>query len=326
MALDVEVNPEGLDDEYLRCLNTCFPHWGDESVFKWVFCRALLPDPLPDRFVLREDGNLLAGSAVSYRTVSLPNGNAIRVGIMTGSWTLEAARGRGCFSRVIQESIRITREREGALLLAFVTHDNPSCRQLQRAGAAMFPTSYLVANPDAANETTDHIEETGDTDLERAVEQWAHAKKNQSSFRYSSFETWKSQFVERPWVTEVVRNGPGAFAVIEKHAETDRINALWAPSKEREIALLNDLRTRASLEGRKLFAFSTDEELAAAWRDSGLIEKPGFLTAIVTDSQRLGDALGVAGNGSVPSDNQFLADRSGQWSLGRWSLQSGDRM
>ncbi len=326
MALEVDVNPQGLDDKYLRCLNTSFPHWGEEYVFKWAFCRALPPDPLPDRFLLREEGNLLAGSAVSYRTLSLPNGSAIRVGIMTGSWTLEAARGRGCFSRVIQESIRITREREGALLLAFVTHDNPSCRQLQRAGAAMFPTSYLIANPEDTSEIADSVAEIGDADLKRAVDHWAGAKKDQSSFRYSSFETWKSQFVDRPWETKVVGDASGAFAVIERHAETDRINALGAPSKAREIAFLHDLRTRASLEGRKLFAFSTDGELAAGWRNRGLIEKPGFLTAIVTDSRRLGDALGVVGSSGDSLENQLLADCSGQWSLGRWNLQSGDRM
>jgi hypothetical protein len=328
VALQVEINPEGMDEEYLRCLNTCFPNWGGEAVFDWVFRRSLPPDPLPDRFVLREEGQLLAGSTVTYRTVSLPNNSTIRVGIMTGSWTLAAARGRGCFSRVIEESVRITQEREGALLLAFVTHDNPSCRQLQRAGAALFPTSYLIADPETAPKENSAEELLADTDgeqLKADVQYWAAERKGQCSFKYSSFEAWSGQFVVRPWETIVIRDGAGSFAILEKHAETDRINALWGASKEREHALLNSLRTRASIEGRKLFSFSMDAKFAAFWREAGLAEKPGSLTAIIADARQVGDALRVA-TSEMSIDNQLLADRSCPLYLGSWSLQSGDRM
>jgi hypothetical protein len=327
VALQVEINPEGMDEEYLRCLNICFPHWGAQEVFDWVFRRALPPDPLPDRFVLREEGQLLAGSTVTYRTVSLPNGNTIRVGIMTGSWTLAAARGRGCFSRVIEESVRITREREGAILLAFVTHDNPSSRQLQRAGAALFPTSYLISEPQTVSEENSAqrlLTEIDEGDLKVDMQRWAAERRGQCSFKYS-FEAWSGQFVNRPWETIVVRDETGSFAVIEKHADTDRINALYAISEERERGFLIDLRRQASSEGRKLFAFSMDAKFIAHWKEMGLTEKPGFLTAMATDPQKLGKALET----DAPRDsfdNQSLASASSPWFLDCWSLQSGDRM
>lgn len=327
MALQVEINPEGMDEEYLHCLNTCFPHWGGQAVFDWVFRRALPPDPLPDRFVLREDGQLLAGSTVTYRTVSLPNDSTIRVGIMTGSWTLAAARGRGCFSRVIEESVRITQEREGTILLAFVTHDNPSCRQLQKAGAALFPTSYLIADPQAVSEeaSAESLLAEVEGDLKVDMQHWAGERRSRCSFKYSSFDAWNGQFVNRPWETTVVRDKTGSFAVIEKHADTDRINALYAISKERERAFLNDLRRQASSEGRKLFAFSMDAKFIAHCKKMGLAEKPGFLTAMITDPQKFGKALEIDAP-RASFDNQSLASASSPWFLGSWSLQSGDRM
>jgi len=53
----------------------------------------------------------------------------------------------GFFHRMILESVKITASRRGALLLAYVTTDNPSCRALLGSGAAAFPTSYLIRQP-----------------------------------------------------------------------------------------------------------------------------------------------------------------------------------
>lgn len=330
MTLQLEINQHGLDEEYLLCLNACFPNWGDKRVFEWAFCRGLPPDPLPDRFVLREDGKLLAGSAVSYRSVSLPNSHTIRVGIMTGSWTLPAARGRGCFSRMIEESVRITKDREGSILLAFVTEDNPSRRQLQKAAAAVFPTSYLIAN--AEPRTSSHetladglIPSVTEEELQRSFRHWTTGRIGKSTFAYSSFKTWSGQFVARPWETQILQDTTGSFAVLEKHATTDRINAFWGSSRERELAFLSNLRDRARAEGHNLFAFSMDAEFAACCKGVGFTERPGFLTAMVTDWQRLGHALKLAPP-SESFENQLLADASSPWFLGWWNLQSGDRM
>jgi hypothetical protein len=325
-----EINPDGIDEEYLRCLNACFPNWGGKAVFDWVFYRELPPDPLPDRFVLTEDGKLLAGSAITYRSMRLPNGSTIRIGIMTGSWTLPAARGRGCFSRVIEESIRITKDREGSILLAFVTEENPSCRQLQKAGAALFPTSYLIADDEPGSyrdETSEErlIPNAPDDELRTSFQHWTTGRNGKCTFAYSSFDAWNRQFVLRPWETHVLQDTTGSFAVLEKHATTDRINASWGSSRERERRFLSNLRARALTEGRKVFVFSTDFDFSASCKEAGFLERPGFLTAIVTDLQRLGHALEVA-TLSESFENQLLADASSRWFLGGWNLQSGDRM
>lgn len=327
--MQLEINPTGIDANYLNGLKTCFPGWGDTQMAQWAFRRALIPDPMPDLLVLRQDGELLAGSAVSYRTVVVPNGSSVRAGIMTGSWTLPAARGRGCFSRIIEESVAITRERGGTLLLAFVTEDNPSYRQLQRAGSAVFPTWYLIAEIDGSTRDTKASAERGlvvvdETELARVLPRWAEERQGRCRFSYSCFEDWKGQFVDRPARIEAVRNESGSFAILEKHPTTDRIQAWWAPSRESALELFGELRVNAQIKSRKTFGFSTDPAFTAQCEGIGFQRKQGYLTAIVTNWERLGQALET--QGLPASENQALLDPASHWFAGEWDLQTGDRM
>jgi hypothetical protein len=323
--MQLEINPPGIDPEYLRCLNTCFPGWGDARLAQWAFRRALAPDPLPDLMVLREDNELLAGSAVSYRSVVLPNGSAVRAGIMTGSWTLPAARGRGCFARVIEESVALTQERQGALLLAFVTEDNPSCRQLLKAGAATFTTSYLFTDLDGSTQKAEPgLAIAGEDDLKGAVAHWAKSREGKCQFAYSSLGDWKGQFLDRLGHVDVVRDTSGAFAIVERAPTTDRIQAWWAPTQTSALQLFQSLRDHAWSNGRKLFSFSTDARLTAQCEAMGFMKKPGYLTVMVTDWERLGSALQITAQPA--SANHALLDSGSAWFTGSWDIQAGDRM
>jgi hypothetical protein len=323
--MQLEINPPGIDSEYLRCLNACFPGWGDARMAQWAFRRALVPDPLPDCMVLREGNELLAGSAVSYRSVALPNGGMVRAGIMTGSWTLPAARGRGCFARMIEESVARTREREGALLLAFVTEDNPSCRQLLKAGAATFPTSYLFTDLDGSTQKAEPgLAVTGEDDLRGAVAHWTKSREGKYRFSYSSLEDWKGQFLERQGRVDVVRDTSGAFAILERTSTTDRIQAWWAPTQELALQLFQNLRDDAQHNGRKVFGFSTDAVFVARCEVLRFRKKPGYLTMMVTDWERLGNALQITAPPAPAND--ALLDPGRPWFAGTWDLQSGDRM
>lgn len=322
--MKVEINPESIDAEYLRGLNTCFPHWGDEQMAHWAFRRALSGDPASDLMVLREDdGELLAGSAVSYRTVRLPNGNVIRAGIMTGSWTLPAARGRGCFARIIEESAAITHEREGVLLLAFVTEENPSRRQLLKAGAAAVPTWYLIAE-EAASRDSVLLEQVEGTEMAEVFSAWASQKHGRAHFSYASFDDWKGQFIERPAEVAVVRDEAGSLAVIEKHATTDRVQAWSAASQSAALHLFEKLRDNAVAKRCKVFSFTTDAVFADKCEAIGFRKIPGYLTVMAIDWPRLVQALDM--QEAVPQDNSALVDAGSPWFLGEWELQSGDRM
>jgi len=327
--MQLEINPTGIDADYLSGLNTCFSGWGDTQMAQWAFRRALIPDPLPDLLVLRLDGELLAGSAVSYRRVVLPNGSSVRAGIMTGSWTLPAARGRGCFSRMIDASIAVTCERGGTLLLAFVTEDNPSYRQLQKAGSAVFPSWYLIADADGSAQVAKASAERGlvvvdKTELARVLPRWTKEREGKCRFSYSRFEDWKGQFVDRPACIEAVRSESGSLAIVERYPTTDRIQAWWAPSQESALELFGELRANAQIKSRKTFGFSTDSVFTAQCERIGFQRKQGYLTAIVTNWERLGQALQTT---VFPaSENQALLDPESPWFAGLWDLQTGDRV
>ena len=323
--MQLEINPPEIDSEYLRSLNACFAGWGDAQMAQWAFRRALAPDPLPDLMVLREGDELLAGSAVSYRSVVLSNGSTVRAGIMTGSWTLPAARGHGCFTRMIEESVAITRERQGALLLAFVTEDNPSCRQLLKAGAATFPTSYLFTDLDTSPQVSEPgLTIAGEDDLQDAVALWIKSRERKCRFAYSSLNDWKGQFLQRPGTVDAVRDVSGAFAILERTSTTDRIQAWWAPTQASALQLFQNLRDQAWSNDRKLFSFSTEAKFTAQCEAMGFRKKPGYLTVMLADRERLGNALQISAQ-LAPANDAFL-DEASPWFLGEWNIQSGDRM
>ena len=145
MGLDVEINPSAVEEKYLSGLNRSFGQWGDRDAYRWDFEREVGARPA-DLMVLRDHGEILAGSAVSYRTVSLGD-DRILIGIMTGLWTLPEARGCGASAEVIVESRRLVASRGGAVLIAFVTHENASRRRLVAAGCLEIPTWYGGVEP-----------------------------------------------------------------------------------------------------------------------------------------------------------------------------------
>src|SRR5687767_3736974 len=69
-VINTLINPPGIEDEYLRCLNSCFPGWGDRRTFDWYFRRTTPADLI----VFQKDGDTAAGSALTYRRLTLPNG------------------------------------------------------------------------------------------------------------------------------------------------------------------------------------------------------------------------------------------------------------
>ena len=72
--MEIERNPPAVEGLYLRSLNLCFPGWGDTRAYDWAFKRHA-GGPKADQLLLRDGGELLAGSAVSYRTLVTPTGS-----------------------------------------------------------------------------------------------------------------------------------------------------------------------------------------------------------------------------------------------------------
>jgi hypothetical protein len=297
------LNPPGIESEYLRHLNACFEGWGDEATFEWCFERrgAL---PAADLMTLDEDGQVIAGSGVSYRRLRTAAGEAVGVGIMTGSWTVPAARGRGCFRRVIEESR--TRAGEGgcALLCAFVTHVNASYRALMAAGAASIPTWYLhsdggaPASPAEALQLVPHDEVPWAEIHGRAV-----GAADRTRFEYPDLESWMSQFVGRPHAVRALLAPPSGWALVEEAPRSDRVLLRLGSVG------LGALLQRASGAGRQLFVFTADEAVAAEAAAVGLVGATGSVCILGTDEA-------TANGGDV--GKAVVATR--------WQIHGGDRM
>jgi hypothetical protein len=277
--------------------------------------------------LLRLEGILVAGSAVSYRWLER-DGTRVLIGIMTGSWTLPEARGQGCFTRIIQESVKAAANQGAGLLLAFVTEDNPSYRRLRDAGAALFSTTYLQGQG-ASDASPCPVE--GEV-LDEALETNLHARHVASGEagleRWSvvyDLDTWRGQLVERVRRSAALRMGDDAFALVDRVPDnnTTRLLALYQGSSELD-ALLSALAGDESSRGRTLVGFAADPCLAEAARESGLLCRPGYITALVADSASLGAAIGPTEPWS--GHHGDLADPDSPWFIGGFNFHAGDRM
>ena len=296
MALNVTFNPPEFEDDYVAALNECFGHWGDASLYDWAF-RRTAGSHASDLMIVHDDnGELLAGSAVSYRRVAGPE-YSFEAGIMTGSWTLPPARGQGCFTRIVEESRLIAGERGCDVLLAFVTWDNASRRRLEEAGSRMVPSRY-VFTPNAEQawdgEPLPCVRTSAtENELWRTLE---HSRKGAFHFAYPGAGDFVGQLLRRPDPVETYEVG-GAVVLLEVTENTDRVAAV-ALRGESQSGVLHSLAARAHDRGRRFFAFTMGEPDFAA-----LDTKEGFLTILPTPRCAL------------PVEE-----------LTQWHIDSGDRM
>ena len=233
--------------EYLAGANAAFGDWGDEARFAWAFRGD------SELLFLEDDGRVLAGSGVTFRTLC-GGGSAA---IISGAWTLPEARRRGGLTQIVEATREIARRRDG-VVLAFMRSDNPSRRRLAAAGARMHPTYYCRSLAAVEGETLEPAD--------------VEASMFPSSFVYTPAE-WRAQFLERPGtrIECIGRRGEWS-AVVERATESDRVHAV---SDERA---LPHLAARAHAAGRRLFWFTSKRSsLTCEWTD-------GFLTELGASS------------------------------------------
>lgn len=311
---------------YIECLNACFDGWGGPGMYRWCFARTVGSHPA-DLMVLEEDGHPIAGSAINYRHVSLANNAAILVAVMTGSWTLPAARQKGCFKRIIQESLALAEERGAALLLAFVTESNPSSRGLEAAGSAMFPTHYLFSRSDSpapqSEASTVIVEDTQPT-AEIIEDRLSVDRAGHSRVAYTAAQ-WRSQFLERPYHTELLSIEREGLAVVETKGNSDHVQFISPRGAASFDVCLGALHGRAATRGRQLVLFTTSARWAESCVRAGFERVQGYLTALVADAGILAPAIPGA-KGVTLDRSRPLSDSEDPGYLGPWDIQSGDRM
>jgi len=324
----VQINPQGIETEYLQALNLCFGNWGDRRQYDWYFKRQT-SYPKTDLIGLQINGQLAAGSAVSYRCVALQNDYEIGVGIMTGSWTLPQFRGRGCFTQIIAESLTLTAQKGGALLLAFVTEENASSRQLAKAGAGLFPSYYLfsTAQTPAPREASPLLRlAKREQVVETLFDRLKDSSKGYARFVYPQARDFCAQFVNRVGPTEVLSDGRDNFGIVEAKANTDRLQlCLAATADEAGIATcLAGFLKHALDSGRRLFLYSTRSDVARASAKLGLETKAGYLAVLIADELRVQRALQLRTPLARQDAYTFARSHSPSF-LGDWNVHGGDR-
>ena len=275
------INPENYQSEYIKNLNECFNGWGGDREYNWVFNRKVGEHSADILLIRNEEDGVIAGSGISYRKMA---GKEVSfyIGIMTGSWTLPAARKKGCFTKMIHCSKDLCEKKNVPYLTAFVTETNPSSRRLEAEGSFLFPTYHLFS-PEVPfkDENIPHVEITQKKgDVYKTIYDTTQDKQsNFLNFSYT-FDEFVGQYLERIKKTIVLKIDED-FAILEDGVNEVKVLLLTSSN---EVALRNNIKavTNWCFENKSLkaFFFTTREEFREIGENLNFTIAPGFFTIL----------------------------------------------
>ena len=287
----------GEEADYLAGLNTCFPGWGGERRFDWCF-RRTTDAPAADLFASFAGDRMVAGTAVTYRKVRLPRGETGTAAIMTGSWTLPEARGRGLFGQMVELSRRQARRQGCVMLLAFGAAANGSSSTLRRTSVAANPAHYLNLAVGVAAPVPGDVRELAPEEALAAFdvqpEAWDAAR-----MAYSA-AAWKGQMLERPEATTALALPTGLVAIVERTPGVIRLLDVSTRAAAPFADAVASLAGWAASQELGVFAYTLDEQVAGRLVEMGFSPAPGALYQIACLPE-------------TPT-------------IGRWWIANGDRM
>ncbi|MDR3227862.1 MAG: hypothetical protein LBT53_00340 [Puniceicoccales bacterium] len=283
---------------YLAFLNEVFPHWGDAAVYDWVFGNNT-ENETSDIFALADADVILAGSGITYRTIGSAANFRITIGIMTGSWTLPAHRGKGCFTKIIEESFRRVKGKNYDALAAFVTQKNASAGRLNAAGSAMLPAYYIFSDTSAGAFSSGVSSGVSNGEWKPEIvspdaaifaclhDAHAHtgAADDIARFLYTP-EAFRKQFVERP-SKPFILSANGLLLVAEE--SSDAVKILFAD--KRDLPLWTETLRQLAFwahkqKGKKIYYYTTLAAEKDLLEKTGFQTVPGFLTLLSNDKTR----------------------------------------
>jgi hypothetical protein len=282
------INPKDYQSQYIKNLNESFNGWGGEKEYEWAFKRKTGEHSSDILLIENEEDGVIAGSGISYRKLTDKDGS-IDIGIMTGSWTLPAARKKGCFTKMIHCSKDLCKDKNVPFLTAFVTAVNPSSRRLETEGSYMLPTWHLFS-PEVL------FEEEGlpKAEIIKPDEKIYHTiydtvQERQSEFLNFSykFEEFVGQYLERIKKTIVLRMQDD-FVILEDGANEVKVLLLTYSDKEslksNIKAVTNWCLTNRSL---KAFFFSTRPEFEEVCENLDFQIAPGYFTILRSFDEKI---------------------------------------
>ncbi|MGJ8665821.1 MAG: hypothetical protein ACSHW7_05600 [Patiriisocius sp.] len=275
-------NPENYKENYMAHLNECFGVWGGNKEYHWVFEQNRGPFPSDLMVIHHKELGVLAGSGITYRNLfNQKTKKGTSMGIMTGSWTLPAARRRGCFSKIIQESRAICASRNIDTLTAFVTETNASAGRLASAGSLLVP-SYHLFSPVKVYQGDVHKAVLCSTSevLEKEIFE-AFLKTEIDAFKFEyNFDGFVGQYIHRIKETTILKIGYN-FAILEAGTNEMKVLLMTYKSIEEATTVLKSL-TNYCLEmlDKKSFLYSTQKSFFDIAAGLGFTSLPGFFTVL----------------------------------------------
>ena len=324
MGLTIEPVRRSEEDTYLAYLNECFPGWGDQTRIEWAFRRDSGAGTASLLFA-RFDDEIIGGTAVTYRRVLHPGGRESKIGIMTGSWVLAAARGKGCFTQMIAAMSDCTKKRGGSLLVAYAFQANPSYRAMKRAGLAIVETSYLrdwqeyeLADALAPLESLS----VGDRS-QVFTDDRATIESDRVRYVYTP-EAWNAQFLHGPNPPAYLELPGGSVALVEEAGGFLRVQALAVKQRSSYPEAVAALLEFAKRRQHRLFLFSVEAALTRAAEELGCERIPGAYFLKIVHREALAAWAGWDDPASLVESD--LTDESHAAYLGAWEIQNRDRM
>jgi len=279
--MKIIINPKNYKQKYLAFLNNCFKNWGSEKEYDWYFNNN---DKKADIFILENETNdVLAGTAITYRQITY-NNKIIDIGILTGSWTLPIARGKGCFTEIVERSKDICSTKKINYLTAFVMESNPSYRRLKAAGSYLLESFSLFSPIKQFKSIDDNVEI--EKDINKALfSLYNHQCNNtKTHFHYNSLEQFKQQYFLRINSVMLIKVN-NDYALIEETHNTFKI--LYA-SYDSLQDLIHNLKTISnwtlSNNNKNIFFYTTDKQISVLLKENEFNCLLGFFTILNSNS------------------------------------------
>lgn len=279
---NILINPLNFKDKYINYINQCFPNWGSDKDYNWVLNRTV-GDKTSDIIIIKnEEDDVIAGSGITYRKLKIENNAEIGIGIMTGSWTLPKARGKGCFSKIISISKDICNQKGVPFLTAFVMESNPSFRRLSDAGALLIPTYHCfskeVSYPNASKISI--VKRVSKVKSEIFCK-FKNSQKNYLGFNYTPEEFFQ-QYIDRIRNIELL-NIDEDYAIVE---ETENIIKVLFTTYGDLSSFEKNIQSIANWglqnKSKKLLLFSTKKDIAEVLINLEFENLSGYFTILST--------------------------------------------
>ena len=277
------INPANYEQDYIKNLNICFGNWGGEKEYEWGLERKVGEHSTDIMLIENEEDGIIAGSAVSYRELRSKK-NSLKIGIMTGSWTLPTARRKGCFTKIINCSKSLSNDNNVSFLTAFVTKTNASSRRLESAGSYMIPTFHLFSPQDKYKDEGQNeaeVLEANEENHRQIFERFQETQGNFLRFHYSPAE-FQSQYLNRIKITTILKINED-YAILEDGKNEVKILLLTHKNIE---DFENYIKTVSNWclknKGQKSFLFTTRKEIADLCIRLEFENIPGYYTILNT--------------------------------------------